>query len=109
GRRVRVSAMDDVKGRIGPVVTEGRQPERNDEIVLARKVLDALGAGVGGSVEARVGTHSVRMRVVGEAVMPESVCTCPRPSGAMTFQAFRQLSPHAPAYEFEGRVAAGAD
>jgi PPIC-type PPIASE domain/FtsX-like permease family len=109
GRRVRVSAMDDVKGRIGPVVTEGRQPERNDEIVLARKVLDALGAGVGGSVEARVGTHSVRMRVVGEAVMPESVCTCPRPSGAMTFQAFRQLSPHAPPYEFEGRVAAGAD
>src|SRR5204863_9778078 len=65
GRRVRVAAMDDVKGTIGPVVTEGRQPEQSNEIVLTRKVLDAPGASVGGSVEARVGARRRRMRVGG--------------------------------------------
>jgi PPIC-type PPIASE domain/FtsX-like permease family len=109
GRRVHLAAMDDIKGRIGPVVTEGRQPEGSDEIVLTRKVLDALGAGVGDTVEARLGTHSARMRIVGRAVMPESVCSCARPRGAMTFQAFKQLSPHAQPYVFEARVAPRAD
>ena len=109
GRLVHVAAMDDIKGRIGPVVTEGRQPERSDEIVLTRKVLHALGAGVGDSVEARLGTHRARLRVVGRAVMPESVCSCPRPRGAMTFQAFKQLSPRAEPWVFEARVAPEAD
>ena len=109
GRRVRVAAMDDVKGTIGPVVTEGRQPERSGEIVLTRKVLEALGATVGGSVAARVGARSERVRIVGRAVMPESVCTCPRPRGAMTFEAFKRLSPHARPYVFEARVAPGLD
>ena len=109
GRRVRVAAMDDIKGRIGPVVTEGRQPVRRGEIVLTRKVLDALGAGVGDSVEAGVGAHRLRLRIVGRAVMPESVCTCPRPRGAMTFDAFKQLSPQAAPYVFETRVAPDAD
>jgi ABC-type lipoprotein release transport system permease subunit len=109
GRRVPIVAMDDIKGRIGPVVTEGRQPERSDEIVLTRKKMDALGVGVGDSVEARVRTHRARLRVVGQAVMPESVESLPRPSGAMTFQAFKQLSPHASPGVFEARVAPGAD
>jgi len=72
-------------------------------------VLDVLGVDLGDSVEARLGMHRVRMRIVGRAVMPESVCSCPRPRGAMTFQAFKQLSPHARPYVFEARLAPGAD
>jgi hypothetical protein len=108
-RRVYIAAMDDIKGRIGPVVTGGRQPERSDEIVLTRKVLDALGAGVGDSVGARVGAHRLRMRIVGRTVMPESWCSCPRPSGAMTFEAFKELRPHAQPGVFEARVAPEAN
>ena len=35
GRTAHAVAMDDIKGRIGPVVTKGRAPERLDEILLS--------------------------------------------------------------------------
>ena len=54
GRQIGVVAMDDIKGRIAPVVTAGRAPEAVDEILLAPKTLDALGLHVGDTVEARV-------------------------------------------------------
>ena len=77
GRRVTVSAMDDIKGRIGPVVTAGRPPVRTDELALSRNTLTALHLGVGDTVEAQ-GSRSARMRIVGRVVLPESVCVTAR-------------------------------
>jgi putative ABC transport system permease protein len=108
GEPVRVVAMDDIKGRIGPVILEGRAPEQIDEIVLASKTLHALGVHVGDSVAARA-RRSMRMRIVGRGVLPESVANAPRPEAAMTFQAYKRLNPSAPVYAFEARIAPGAD
>jgi putative ABC transport system permease protein len=119
GEAVRVVAMDDIKGRIGPVILEGRAPEQIDEIVLASKTLQALGAHVGDSVAARDDPpagrsrgrprRSMRMRIVGRGVLPESVANTPRPEAAMTFQAYKRLNPSAVVYAFEARIAPGAD
>ena len=108
GRRVVVSAMDDVKGRIDPVATAGRSPVRANELALSANTLDALGLSVGDWVEAQ-GNRSARMHIVGRAVLPESVCNCPRPGGAMTYEAFERLSPHTSPVIFEARIAPEAD
>jgi hypothetical protein len=108
GRAVHVVAMDDVKGRIGPVVLEGRAPERVDEILLASKTLKALGLHIGDTVEAR-DRRSQRMQIVGRGVLPESVSNQPRPAAAMTFQAYKRLNPSAGVTDFEARIAPGAD
>jgi predicted lysophospholipase L1 biosynthesis ABC-type transport system permease subunit len=100
--------MDDVKGTIGPVITKGRPPAGSNELALSANTLDALHLGVGDSVEVR-GKKALRMRVVGRAVLPESVCNCPRPRGAMTFAALQRLRPDASAVIFEARIAPDAD
>ncbi len=108
GRTVHVVAMDDVKGRIGPVVVAGEAPEGVDEILLASKTLRALGLQIGDTVDAR-DQRSVRLRIVGRGVLPESVSYQPRPAAAMTFQAYKRLNPSARVYDFEARIAPGAD
>lgn len=110
GRKVTVSAMDDVKGRIGPVVTAGRPPVRNDELALSRNTLRALHLDVGDTVRAQ-GKRSARMRIVGRVVLPESVNASPRPQGAMTFEALKYLKrePKAEPIVYEARIAADAD
>ena len=108
GRAVHVAAMDDVKGRIGPVVLEGRAPEQVDEILLASKTLTELRDHLGDTVEAR-DQRSERMRIVGRGVLPESVSNQPRPAAAMTFQAYKRLSPSAQPTDFEARIAPDAD
>jgi len=108
GRRVTVSAMDDVKGRIGPVVAAGRPPVRTDELALSRNTLATLHLDIGDTVEAQ-GSRSARMRIVGRVVLPESVCDCARPRGAMTFEALKRLEPDSSPIVFEARIAADAD
>jgi putative ABC transport system permease protein len=108
GRDVGAVAMDDIKGRIAPVVTEGRAPERTDEILLAAKTLYALGLQVGDTVEARI-RRTVRMRIVGRGVVPEGTFNELGRGAALTFQAYRRLDPSAQAYAFEARIAPGAD
>ncbi|MFL5920966.1 MAG: FtsX-like permease family protein [Gaiellaceae bacterium] len=107
GRTAHVVAMDDIKGRIGPVVTDGHAPERLDEILLSSKLMNRLGVHIGDSVEAR-DRRSVRMRVVGRGVLPENVVAVgPRPDAAMTFQAYKRLNPQAHVGDFEARIAPG--
>jgi len=108
GRQIGVVNMDDIKGRIPPVVTQGRAPEHPDEILLASKTLDALGLHVGGTVEARV-KRSAQMRIVGRGVVPEGNFNELGKGAALTFQAYRQLDPGVQPYSFEARIAPGAD
>jgi PPIC-type PPIASE domain/FtsX-like permease family len=111
GRQVGAVAMDDIKGRIAPVVTEGRAPERTDEILLAPKTLHALGLKVGDTVEAQpLGIRrTVRMRIVGRGVVPEGTFNELGRGAALTFQAYKRFDPGAQAYTFEARIAPGAD
>ena len=108
GRPVGVVAMDNVKGRIDPVVTAGQAPERADEILLAQKTLDALGLQIGDMVQVRV-RRAVRMRIVGRGVVPEASFNELGQGAALTWQAYRRLDPRARPYSLEMRIARGAD
>jgi hypothetical protein len=107
GRQVGVLAMDSIKGRVAPVVTKGRSPETTDEILLAPETLAALGLQVGDTVEARV-KQSVRLRIVGEGVVPEGNFNELGKGAALTFEAYRRLDPGARPDGFEARIAPGA-
>src|SRR6185295_6015481 len=108
GRPVSVVAMDNVKGKIDPVVTAGHAPERADEILLAQKTLDALGLQIGDMVQVRV-RRAVRMRIVGRGVVPEASFNELGQGAALTWQAYRRLDPRARPYSLEMRIARGAD
>jgi hypothetical protein len=109
GQEVGLVAMDSNKGRIDPVVTAGRAPQRPDEILLGPKTLDALGLAVGDSVEAAKATRTVRMRIVGKGVVPEGVTNELGKGAAMTFRAYRRLDLSATASAFEARIAPEAE
>jgi putative ABC transport system permease protein len=104
GQEVGLVAMDSNKGRIDPVVTSGRAPQRPDEILLAPKTLDALGLAVGDNVRASL-TRTAQMRIVGKGVVPEDVSNGFGKGAAMTFRAYRRLDPSATASTFEARIA----
>jgi len=115
GRQVGAVAMQDIKGRIRPVVTGGRAPERRDEILLAAKTLDALGLEIGDSVEARGDSvearfvGSARLRIVGRGVVQESISNELGSGAWLTLSAYRRLDRSTDPYALQARIAPGAD
>jgi ABC-type lipoprotein release transport system permease subunit len=110
-KRVGVLAMDAQRGSIAPSVIDGRAPSAPDEVNLATKSLDAVGADLGDVVTLSVGSRSMKMRVVGRCVMPDfSIDSVVLGKGAfMTFAGYRRLVPHATRNTFLVRFAAGTD
>ena len=110
-RLLGVRGMDDLKGRLPPVVLEGRAPQRADEILLGTKALDELGHEIGDSVEVRA-FATARMRIVGRGVVATGASSDPGDGAAMTFEALRVLAPGIPTdccAQVQARFAPGAD
>jgi ABC-type lipoprotein release transport system permease subunit len=109
GLSVSIRGMDDLKGRLPPVVTKGRAPLRIDEILLGTKTLAALGVSVGDFVTVQ-GSRTVRMRVVGQGVLPQGLRNGLGSGAAMTFRAYaRDILVGQTPYVLQARVARGAD
>jgi hypothetical protein len=70
GRRVPTVGLTDLVGTTFPALIEGRAPGRNDEIVLGKRSLAAVGRSVGDRVSVDTGTGPVDMTVVGTAAFP---------------------------------------
>ena len=68
GVRVAAFAMGPVKGAVPPALLSGRAPAGPGEIVLGSTTLAQVGAGVGDSVDVRVGDQTQPFEVVGRAV-----------------------------------------
>ncbi|MFN2593041.1 MAG: ABC transporter permease, partial [Candidatus Dormibacteria bacterium] len=66
-------AMDQLRGSLGPSVTEGRSPQSDDEILLGGRTMS--GEAVGGAVPVRVGRVTRQMRLVGRGVLPTAGVT----------------------------------
>jgi ABC-type lipoprotein release transport system permease subunit len=110
GERVGVIAMDRERGSIAPSVIDGRPPAAPNEVMLATKTLDSLGAKVGQVVTIRVGDRSSRARIVGRGVIPDFTTTIVLGKGAfMTFAGYKRLVPRAPRNTFLVRFAPRVD
>jgi hypothetical protein len=71
GRPVHGMAIRELKGRSRPVITHGRPPGREGELVLGASTLREIGRDVGDEVEATLlGGPKARMRIVGVAALP---------------------------------------
>ena len=70
GHGVTTIGMDQIRGRIEPVMIGGRAPYRDDELVLGVRTMREVGTHVGGIVTVSSGPKTARMRVVGQAVAP---------------------------------------
>jgi ABC-type lipoprotein release transport system permease subunit len=70
GVRVDALALDAVRGRVDPVLLEGRAPRADDEIALGTATMRDLRVETGDDVKVGVGAASATLRVVGRAVFP---------------------------------------
>jgi ABC-type antimicrobial peptide transport system permease subunit len=111
GTRVGVLAMEPAKGSIGPSIIEGRAAAAPDEIVVASKTLDRIGANVGDVVRLSVGKHSTHARVVGAGVLADvqGAHALLGEGVVMTLNGYRRLVPDAPHNYFLVRFAEGVD
>jgi putative ABC transport system permease protein len=73
GHAVQVSAFatQEIRGAVSPTVDEGRWPTSSSQIDLGAITMRNVGAHVGSTVLVSSGNRAVRMRVVGQAVLPE--------------------------------------
>lgn len=70
GARVPTAGLTDLVGRTFPAIIDGRAPERDDEIVMGRRTLRALGRSVGDTVAFDAGAGPRDMTIVGVAAFP---------------------------------------
>ncbi len=92
-------SVDPVKGRLEPVVLEGRAPTGEDEVVLGRKSLQQVHASIGSTVNVGIigKSKTIPMHVVGVAVMPFDSDTSTIGEGLwMTGTAIKRIFPGVP-------------
>lgn len=108
--RIDVLGVDRVKGHALPTMLAGRAPTRPGEIALGGRTMRVLDVGIGGLVDARIGTRSARLRVVGQTVLPEFGDAGQLGTGSMmTLRGLDRLLPNAPANVFLVRFGRGPD
>jgi ABC-type lipoprotein release transport system permease subunit len=77
GRLVSILAIEERKGSLAPVVIEGREPLRPNEIALGSLTLRSLGGRVGDTVTLSAERRPARpLRVVGRVVLNQPGCDC---------------------------------
>jgi len=94
GREVGLWAMEAFKGSLAPTVLAGREPREDNEVALGTKTMRALGVRVGEMVGVgRAPTNQMRMRVVGQVVIPSNYNTQLGEGAMITYRAaFARLS-----------------
>jgi ABC-type lipoprotein release transport system permease subunit len=83
GHETIVLVVDPVKGAIEPAMVEGRAPRADDEVVVGRDTLDAIGGGIGDEVT--ITSRSEReegFTIVGVAAFPTVLEPSPIADGA---------------------------
>ena len=109
GRTTGANAMDPVKGTVPPTVLEGRAPRAPDEILLGTKLAGALRLQLGDRVAVGSGRRTLRLRLVGLGVVPDTKWGKLGEGAAMRFAALHRIQPEVPANAAEIVLAPGAD
>lgn len=112
GRRVDGIALEPVRGRLLPPVTEGRAPDSPGEVMLGGKTMRTLDVEIGETVTVRrPGAGARRMRVVGRGVLATGFSGIARLGQGAVFHTrdARRLAPDTPASDAVLRLAPGTD
>ena len=110
GKRVDVLAIDDVVGRVGPTVLEGRLPRTESEVLVGAKTLQLANAHLGDHIGVEIANTTTRVKVVGVGVFPTYGDAGQLGDGAlMTFQGLRRVLPDAKKNVFLIRFRSGVD
>jgi hypothetical protein len=111
GKPTPIMAMERVRGAVAPSAIDGRLPAARDELLLAKKTMDEIGASVGDFVTVRLRGRVARFRVVAKGVIPDNEGAGLRLGrGAMiTFRGLERLVPNPPRNVFLLRFRSGVD
>jgi len=112
GVRLGGVALESVRGRVMPPVTDGRAPAAPGEVMLGAKTLRTLDVRIGDTVTVRrPGARSARMRIVGQGVLGTGFSNTGRLGQGAVIDArdARRLAPGTPASDAVVRLAPGTD
>jgi ABC-type lipoprotein release transport system permease subunit len=110
GSHVNVWAIQRVRGNLHPTVDAGRWPRSTHEIALGIKTLREIHAEVGDVVPVGFAGRNENMRVVGQAVFPDTGFGPGLGEGVgLTLAGLHTIAPGAVANGFALRVAPGTD
>jgi ABC-type lipoprotein release transport system permease subunit len=110
GRPITAWGFQQLRGRIEPLIVEGRAPTGPDEVALGRETMDLAGVGVGDHVRIQGPGRSSTFRVVGQAVVPGLGDPSP-PADSATFEsaALARLGDANGGWNLVVRLAPGVD
>lgn len=109
GTRVDALAVDPVRGRIDPILVDGRAPRSDREIALGAETMRDLGVAIGDLVGVGLGETSADLRIVGQAVFPNLGDAAQLGRGAaMSYRAVQALGASPPKSIVLVRFAQGA-
>ncbi|MFN2613395.1 MAG: FtsX-like permease family protein [Actinomycetota bacterium] len=110
GSTVGVIGMEDLVGRIRPLMLDGVPPDRTDEIALGAATMRTGHINVGDTITVSSGQWSIAMKVTGRAIAPTGGrATISADGGWMTFAGLRALVPQNSEDIYIYRVRPGAD
>jgi hypothetical protein len=94
GRLTDVRAMGGRRSEVTPTIISGRAPKAPAEVVLTRRTMRLTDAHQGSRAWVARGARRVRMRVVGEALLPPSDTSGLGDGAAVTLEGLRALAPN---------------
>jgi hypothetical protein len=94
GRPTDVRAMGGRRSDVTPTIISGRAPKEADEVVLTPRTMRVTHAHEGSWVMVARGARRVRMRVVGEALLPPSDRSGLGDGAAVTLEGLATLAPN---------------
>jgi ABC-type lipoprotein release transport system permease subunit len=110
GRPVAAWGFQQLRGRIDPLIVDGRTPFALDEVALGRETMDLAGVGIGDHVRIRGPGRAATFRVVGQAVVPGiSDPSPPADAAVFTSAALARLGDANGGWDIVVRFAPGVD
>jgi ABC-type lipoprotein release transport system permease subunit len=110
GRPISAWGFQQLRGRIDPLIVDGRAPRALDEVALGRETLDRAGVGVGDRVRIEGPSRKSTFRVVGQSVVPGiSDPSPPADSAVFTAAALANLGDANGGWDLVVRIAPGVE
>jgi FtsX-like permease family/MacB-like periplasmic core domain len=108
--RLNVWAFEPIRGLVHPTISAGRWPTAADEIALGARSMRALHISLGRTITVSGGASTARLRVVGQATLPEGGLGPGLGDGvAMSLDGIRVLYPDAAENVFPINLVPGAN
>lgn len=92
GRSTVVFGVEPLRGDLGMTIVAGRTVRSDDEVVLGRTTMDAIGRGIGDRVTVATGSGEQELQVVGQGLFPTNEADDPASGAIVTLTTMAEMT-----------------